>query len=341
MRNLFLTSEEAISVVHSGVTAIFAGSEDALRKLPGGNWIGGTTPYFVTEDGGLVDETRLFCSVVDEAAEARSEILTVENLPSITHGRFGSGFSYLLVPAFTDIHARYAVDGPSYPGLCDQPLMGWVTGVLLADIGRVTPKVFDGFTGTVHEDCAVVLHARLPAHKSVQLDIINLFSQGDGPEIIFPHAGFAATDCTVDGVPRIFSEYVKEAGLDPKLPLVADYAGASVNVSFQDVPDNGGPVKFYAPVVESEVYRLASPVESYQAAFDIMTSGTRDARGMLSCNCILNFLYAELEGKKTGSFVGPVTFGEIAYVLLNQTLVRLNVSPVLVKDEALALSNSV
>ena len=38
---------------------------------------------------------------------------------------------------------------------------------------------------------------------------------------------------------------------------------------------------------------------------------------------MLNYLYAELEGKKTGSIVGPITFGEIAYVLLNQTLVHL------------------
>lgn len=32
-----------------------------------------------------------------------------------------------------------------------------------------------------------------------------------------------------------------------------------------------------------------------------------------------------LEGKKTGDVTGPVTFGEIAYQLLNQTLVYLNI----------------
>jgi hypothetical protein len=42
---------------------------------------------------------------------------------------------------------------------------------------------------------------------------------------------------------------------------------------------------------------------------------------MFSCNCILNFLYGELEGKSIGTFTGPVTFGEIAYQLVNQTLV--------------------
>ena len=45
-----------------------------------------------------------------------------------------------------------------------------------------------------------------------------------------------------------------------------------------------------------------------------------------SCNCVLNYLYAGLEGKKTGEFNGPATFGEIAYQLLNQTLVYLTIS---------------
>lgn len=46
---------------------------------------------------------------------------------------------------------------------------------------------------------------------------------------------------------------------------------------------------------------------------------------MFSCNCTLNFLYSELEGKRTGQLVGPVAFGEIAYQGLNQTLVYLQI----------------
>ncbi len=42
-----------------------------------------------------------------------------------------------------------------------------------------------------------------------------------------------------------------------------------------------------------------------------------------SCNCILDDLYSELAGKRTGIFTGPVTFGEIAYQLVNQTLAYL------------------
>lgn len=42
---------------------------------------------------------------------------------------------------------------------------------------------------------------------------------------------------------------------------------------------------------------------------------------VFACNCILNFLYSELEGKSTGAITGPITFGEIADQLMNQTLV--------------------
>jgi hypothetical protein len=45
---------------------------------------------------------------------------------------------------------------------------------------------------------------------------------------------------------------------------------------------------------------------------------------VFSCNCILK--YAEIEGKKVGR-VASMTFGEVAYILLNQSLVNLLVEP--------------
>ena len=116
--------------------------------------------------------------------------------------------------------------------------------------------------------------------------------------------------------------------LDTKLPLVADYYGALVNISFQGVDETEGEVKFYAPVFTGIRYKHAKPVADYEAAFkaclDNQCHLTED-RVVFSCNCILNYLYSELEGKTTTPFVGPITFGEIAYQLLNQTLVFLEV----------------
>lgn len=70
-------------------------------------------------------------------------------------------------------------------------------------------------------------------------------------------------------------------------------------------------------------YRHAFPVDDYVREF---TMRMPDEAGIFfSCNCILNYLYSELEGKKTGAITGPVTFGEVAYQLLNQTLVYITI----------------
>jgi len=47
-----------------------------------------------------------------------------------------------------------------------------------------------------------------------------------------------------------------------------------------------------------------------------------------SCNCVLNYLHSKLDGARTGELTWPFTFGEIAYQLLNQTLVYLTINEV-------------
>jgi hypothetical protein len=97
-----------------------------------------------------------------------------------------------------------------------------------------------------------------------------------------------------------------------------------VNVSFQRINEKEKTVDLYAPVFKSVEYKIAAPVSDYVREFSSMLSRA-GISPLFSCNCILNFLYSELEGKKTGNFTGPITFGEIAYQLLNQTLVYLEI----------------
>jgi hypothetical protein len=79
-------------------------------------------------------------------------------------------------------------------------------------------------------------------------------------------------------------------------------------------------------VFEDVTYKIAKPIDDFIEAFkrQIPQQGGVDNL-VFSCNCILNYLYAELEGKKTANFTGPITFGEIAYQLLNQTLAYLTI----------------
>lgn len=324
MKNLFISSNEAKKLIDSGAIAFISGSEALLKTLPRGRWIGGTTSYFMIEEGGVCREDKLFCTIFEEALEARTAILPKDGLAALTARRFAHGFACIVAPAFSPTHQRYAVEGPALPGLYSQPVFGWVAGVHLDQVGSLTPKVFDGATGQIAEDGMAVLWVELPADLDVDLDIVNLFTAGDGDEIIFQNEGFTAGECLINGEPANLARHVSSKGWDTRLPLVANYAGAMVNVSFQDIDLEAGKVSFFAPIVPGTSYRLARPVSDFGAAYLEAGAGS-DAGDMLSCNCILNYRYAGLEGHAAGGFLGPVTFGEFAYILLNQTLSRLNI----------------
>lgn len=48
-----------------------------------------------------------------------------------------------------------------------------------------------------------------------------------------------------------------------------------------------------------------------------------DLTPVFTCNCILNYIYGELEGRQLPGPRGPMTFGEVAYQVLNQTMAYL------------------
>ncbi|SPF81249.1 DUF6976 family protein [Pseudoprimorskyibacter insulae] len=324
MKNELLSVAEAAERITAGDVLAIAGDEALLAQLPKGNWIGGTSVYFVTDTGGATIRDRVFCTTLTDAAAATPRHVPAADLATIADGYQPGGYSVVLIPAFSSAHSAFAIDGQSYPGLFNQPLVGWIAGVHVDEIGSKAPKVFDGATGLAHDDGAVVLHVTLDSGKSVNVDIVNIFSRADtGTTFVFEDTGFEATTAKVNGETVNLAQYITDNTLDTRLPLVANYAGALVNVSVQAVDTDTGKVAFYAPVMAGVEYRQASALDNYAAAFADKTANA--AENQYSCNCILNYLHGELEGKTTGAFTGPITFGEIAYILLNQTLVRLDV----------------
>lgn len=333
MSQYIMSAADAAKKISEGSLLLLAGDESVLRKLPKGNWIGGTIPYFMSaQHGAIASREMVFVTDVTDLAE-KWEIATYDesNLAQIYTKAPANGFSFILIPALSRTHLSFALNAPSYKNFGHTPLVGWITGVHLSDMGRLTPKVFNGSTGAASENEALVLAVTLPADKVAELGIVNLFEQGDGDTLIFPQPGFSAQDVLVNGEPRNLAEYIKEKGLDTKLPLVADYYGTSINISFQSVDNEKGIVSFYAPVFRNINYKHARPVADYIKAFEARLATERNIaaeRLVFSCNCILNYLYSELEGKKTDPLQGPITFGELAYQLLNQTLVYLEVHSV-------------
>jgi len=312
--------EEVETLLGSGRFLLLAGSEETLSRLPKGGWIGGTIPYFMASSGGKVSKDLVFVN------ELPSQVTGVElrrygrdSLDHIPADAPENGFTFLLVPGMSEVHIAYAHNAPNFEGIFMKPIIGWITGVHLDDLGIAKPKVFDGTAASETE--ALALHCALEPGYMAKIGIVNLFTQGKDDDITFESEGFTVRDCVIRGRRLNLARHIRQNGIDTRLPLVANYCGAMVNVSVQSVGDEE--VILFAPVFRGVTYRFAEPIHDYVEAFE--SSLPKQVNPVFSCNCILNFVYSELEGKRTKSMYGPVTFGEIAYVLLNQTLVYLEI----------------
>lgn len=325
-KSVAVSRDEVVNLISQGDYMIISGDEKVLASLPSGNWIAGTIPYFMTEEeGGKVDQDKLYVNIISGLPANSSPRLTLydtNTISRIAQEAPENGFTILILPASSDVHLKYAENAPDFPNMFFSPIIGWISGVHLDELGSRTAKVGFGPAGGMLSDTqAAAMHVPLPEHQVAHIKTINLFEQGAGSTIKFDENGFVVKKCTVDGTEWNLAQYIKEHSIDTRLPLVADYSGVMVNVSIQEVADDV--VNLYAPVFAGVEYRFAKPVSDYVAEFNkALPAGDSENIGF-SCNCILNFLYSELEGKKTGKLIGPMTFGEVAYQLLNQTLVYL------------------
>ena len=311
------------AAIATGESLFLAGSRSALSQLPRGNWVGGTISYFMTGEGGLQAEDRVFVTRIPAfALNVWAEDYGPQELARIYRDAPAHGFTFIVLPAGTQVHRLFAEQAPSFDGFLMRPVVGWVTGVPVDRIGLDSPAVFNGRTGAVLEDRCAALHVQLPPNKMADLDIVNIFESADGEVVRFDQTGFHVAQCRIGGKPANLADYICENGISTEFPLVADYNGTSINVSFQKNDPVARTVDLFAPVFPGVDYRFAKPVEDYEGAFARQIAA-EDCEPYFACNCILNYLYGHLEGKKTGCITGPITFGEIAHQLLNQTMVRL------------------
>jgi hypothetical protein len=320
------TIEEVSELIVGGKTLFLAGSEKVLRKLPPGDWIAGTIPYFVTQNGGLITHDLIHATVLPQGA-SRISIVSYDksNFHEMPRHYYGNGFTFIVMPAFSEVLKCYAENCTSWPGLFDQPVVGWVSGVDLKQ-NNLSPLVVNGRTLEFFQDRALAIHVELAPEFFAKADIINIFKPGQGDVITFPSSGFRAKTAIINGQERDFKSYLKEQKVDLQLPLVANYMGALVNVSFVSNEGKANEeVEFYAPVFAGVEYRLARPIRDYENEFQKAIKSHPFENSLFTCNCILNFVYANLEGKRIGSVSSPMTFGEIAYMLLNQTMVYVTI----------------
>lgn len=309
MAHALMQPDAVAAMIAAGRPLLIAGDEVLLAGLPRGRWIGGTAP---AEAGAAADRLVVIeLPAVATAVAIRSYDETT--LPHIAASAPENGFTVLVIPAFTPLHVAFAQGVFHIEGLFNRPLVGWIAGVAAQDLGSRTPKVFDGLTGAASDGLAVAAHVALPPRLVPRVHVANPHRAGDGDELIFTQPGFSARHCVVGGEPVGLVGYMRERGIDPHRPLVADCFGTPVNVSIRAVDEAAGEVHFCAPVFAHLRYRFAAPLDP--GTGPSLPAGVRPA---FACGCVRNAPPA----------TGPLTFGEIAYVVHNQTLVYLTIDPV-------------
>ncbi len=321
-----LSRENACVLIDSGAFLVIAADEEVLASLPCGNWIGGTIPYFMGQNGGVTTRKDVFVTPIrwEDSFEPSITTYDAATLSQICVDAPDNGYTIAVLPAFSDVHVEYAQNAPQYDDMFVKPVVGWISGIHLDDLSKRNPKVRDGRTTELLDNMAVVMHVPLPDSVAAQIQIVNLFSQGYGDALEFEQGGFEVERCRVNGRLTSFASYLQSIKHDTRLPIVANYSGALINVSIKAIDVENDMVTLYAPVFPRVQYKLAKPFSgSYEDAFQTQATSQLLDNTQFACNCVLNYLYSGLEGKQTGQITGPMTFGEIAYVLLNQTLVQL------------------
>jgi hypothetical protein len=310
--------------IHRGEFLSIAADESLLSQLPAGNWIGGTTPYFVGETGTVETKEKLFVNTLEDIQSSNSPRISIydnSSISQIAKDAPSHGFTLVILPASSDVHLNYAKNASDFPNMFFTPIIGWVSGQLSEDNIDTVAKVGFGPGGNkLLGQQAVAMHVPLPAHQMANMSIVNLFEEGKGATVEFATTGFSAQDCLVDGVATNFAQYIEEQNIDPRFPLMANYSGIKVNVCIRNVDTAAGQVDLYAPVFKGVKYHFARAIENYDAHYETAMK-KNDKQIVFSFNCIQNHLYPELIYEKTSPMLGPVAFGQIAYQLLNQTVV--------------------
>jgi len=318
--------EEVINLINQGKTLLLSGHEEVLKKLPKGNWIGGTSSYFMSEDGGLVSDLLIeVTEMPDFITDMKIRYYDLTTIKNVYKDGFESGFSIIIIPAFSDAHFLFAKQVYTFEEFASKPLVGWISGINLGDVNASTPKVFSGIDASFSDKNAIVAHFQIPSNKFADVSIINTFYAEGGDDLEFSECGLETETVFVNGKETNFSDYLINNNVNIDIPLVANYHGFMINISFKENDVKAKKVYFFAPVFKDVKYKLGKVKGDYITEVMKQIPTDRELNYTFSCNCILNFLKLDLAGKKTSNITGPITFGEIAYQLLNQTLVNLEI----------------
>ena len=172
--NSIVDKAAVTDMIVQGDYMIIAGDERVLSELPSGNWIAGTIPYFMTEDGGQIDQDRVYVTRLQGLAANNPPRLTLYDASSISRIAQEApqhGFTVLILPASSEVHLSYAQNAPDFPNMYFSPIIGWISGVHLSELADRKAKTgFGPAAGMLSDSKAAAMHPSLLLPKAAKWD---------------------------------------------------------------------------------------------------------------------------------------------------------------------------
>ncbi|MBO7440653.1 MAG: hypothetical protein J6T96_03145 [Bacteroidales bacterium] len=326
MKNKLYTKEQVVEFIKEGRIMHLCGNEETLKDLPKGNWVAGMTPYFMDEVGKICGNKIYVDDFSFIGEECEMATFDENNIAEIAkRNKYSNGFIFVVLPIDSQVYFTFANHSLEYENIYDNPVVGYVSSVLLEEYGKKQPKVAIGSEGVLHADKAAVMYVKVPDRLRVRAEIMNFDSIDDTtPSLKFPKTGFTQSDCLIDGKPGNIARYLEDVksriGHYPQ--LITSQNGALVNRDVKSVNLETGEAVFFSPAYESDVYYIVKVNKDYLGTFNRRLGRKTDVIACVSCTSY--FLQGDFEYRHI-DFNGVYTFGEIAYQLLNKTIVTLEV----------------
>lgn len=325
MKRQLYTKTEVINFINEGRIMLLSACSAVLDCLPKGNWIGGSSPYFMDSSGGVHTEEKIFVDdFTDIAEQYKISIYNADNIKNIAINSFENGFTLLVIPLDSDTHREFGINSLAYDKIFNNPVVGYVAGPTVDDTQKSVSKVYNGSTNKSHNQEAVAIHIKLHRNQVARAEILNVETiNPDSPSIEFPKTSFVQSDCTIDGEPANIADFILENKLKENYLIIANYNGALINRDIKHIDTDKREVSFHSPIFDDETYYLANINDNYQKLFDTKLA-ERKSNIPYSCSCVSYYLVGNLINKKI-NMEGVFAFGEIAFQLLNRTLVFLEI----------------
>ncbi len=330
MERKLYTKNEVIDFISKRKTMVLSADETILTQLPKGNWIGGTTPYFMDKTAGTLSKEMIFVDDFSEIAiDSKIELFTEKQISDICRNSFENGFTVLILPLGADVYTNFGLNSLEYEHIFKNPVVGFVAGFDFDDLGKAQAKVISGQDLDLVSDKAVAIHIQLPTNKIARAEIFNLDTiQPNSVEIVFPKTSFTQSECTINGIKANLAEYLTQIQYKEKAPrpLIANTNGALINRDIKNIDLENKEVSFFSPLYEGDTYYLANIINDYQADFNERLKELENKPVYCSI-CVSYYLLGNLENKNI-NIEGAFAFGEIAFQLLNKTLVFLQLDTI-------------